>query len=53
MKFYDFVDKVEREESERKKKEMNTFSELFKQIFNKYDIDQSGTIEVDELKLFL
>ena len=47
------MDKDEREQEEKKKKEKDIYNEIVRQIFNKFDVDQSGAIDRDEAVLFI
>lgn len=48
LKFYDFIDKQEKEKEEQKKKFEEELSETCKKVFMKYDVDGSGRLDRDE-----
>lgn len=53
LKFYDFIDKVKKEEEERVAAEEEKMHKGLKEMFDKYDLDKSGKITLDEFSVFI
>jgi Ca2+-binding EF-hand superfamily protein len=53
LKFYDFIDKLKKEEEELRLAEEEKMHQGLKQMFDKYDLDKSGKITMDEFFIFL
>ena len=53
LKFYEFIDKVKKEEEEKRIEYEEKIHRGLKEMFDKYDKDKSGKLNYDECKLFL
>lgn len=53
VKFYEFVDKDKRDEEEKEMQREKEFNDTIRVIFNKYDVDQTGSIDYIEGMEFL
>lgn len=48
MKFYEFIDKVKKEEEDRLAKQEEEISKYMKSILHKYDVNQDGKLSYAE-----
>ena len=53
LKFYEFIDKVKKEEEEKKVAEEEKLHRGIKEMFERYDVDKSGRLSFDEFSVFI
>ena len=53
VKFYEFIDKIVKEQNEALEKEEEEMIKTLKDLFDKYDADQNGLLTFDEFSIMV